>query len=76
MSMIWEKTQRLKDIFMTTLFKLQAWLILFEKKPCVKKVISSKRIKFGMQAIFTTCKYADSMESVRICVMIVNSKGH
>lgn len=31
---------------------------------------------FGMQAIFTTCKYADSMESVRICVMIVNSKGH
>lgn len=29
-----------------------------------------------MQAIFTTCKYADSMESARICVMIVNSKGH
>lgn len=50
---------------------------IVKKKPCVKKVISSKRIKFGMQAmIFTTCKYADSMESVRICVMIVNSKGH
>lgn len=74
--MIWEKTQRLKDIFMTILFKLQAWLILLKKKPCVKRVISSKGIKFGMQAIFTTCKYADSMESVRICVMIVNSKGH
>lgn len=29
-----------------------------------------------MQAIFTTYKYADSMESVRICVMIANSKGH
>ena len=50
--------------------------IVKKKKPCLKKVISSKRIKFGMQAIFTTCKYADSMESVRICVMIVNSKGH
>ena len=60
---------------MTILFKLQAWLILLKKTLCKESNII-KKIKFGMQAIFTTCKYADSMESVRTCVMIANSKGH